>query len=402
MVLRDEIAAAYQQKIQQPNLRKEIEAAYNEKALAEGANRSALGEIGTGLKRGIIGELPDTTGKAMQWASDQDGGRLSQTVNALGKSISDKAEKTLARPDLQLNPDSHNIVTNSLASGAEMLAPSVAFPLAIGAGLSLAPEAAVGGALGLGLASLGGAVPMGMAQAQSTYENVKKAGGDEDTATTAGWKSGAIETGGETVGTFLGGKLLGIGGKVLGKGTQPTMASSLGTITGKEVLKPFGKQLATTAGGEVATEMGQSYGQAKVEQGAGVAVDPLRQTLDVIGPTLGMTALLAPFGLAGHFKNAKRAEAIDTILTNPAAAKPEERTAVVEMLHKEAKANKVPDADIWLAGAKEDILAGSRFAVRPILMLRSPIQESCRNPSPTPYQVCRFSRAQVLIRWKTR
>ena len=336
----------------------------------EPPKRSALGEIGTGLKRGVIGQLPDTTGKAMQWASDPNGGEFSQKVNALGKRISDSAEQRLARPDLQLNPDSHNIVTNSLAEGAEMLAPSVAFPALAAGGVALTPGIAAGSALGLGVAALAGAVPMGMGQAQSTYENVKKAGkvSDEE-AVAAGWKSGTIETLGETAGTYLGGKLLGIGGKVLGKAAQPTMASALGTVTEKGLLKPFGKQLATTTAGEVTTEMGQGYSQATVEKNAGVDVDPWQQTKDVIGPTIGMTAILAPFGLAGHFRNTKKAEAIDTILADPAAAKPEERAAVVDMLHKEAVANKIPDADIWLAGAKEDILNGV-----PIRRAADPIQ----------------------------
>ena len=337
-----------------PTFRQQLESAHAQKLQeeAQAPSRSALGEIGTGLKRGAMGELPQMVGQAVQWGSD-----AGSKVNEWGKSVAENREAYLNRPENKLYPDKHNAVTNALASGAEMLAPSLAPAAAIGAGLALAPAGAVSGAAGLGIAALGGAVPMGMSQAQSTYENVKEAGGTEEEATAAGWKSGAIETGGEAVGTYLGGKLLGIGAKVLGKTGKEGMEAALKTATDTALLKPFAKQLGTTAVGEVGTEIGQSYSQALVEKNAGVNVDPLEQAKAVIGPTLGMTALLAPFGLAGHFRNTKRAEAIDNTLSDPTAP-PEQRAAVVDMLHKEAVANKIPDADIWKAGAVQDIQNG--------------------------------------------
>jgi len=262
--------------------------------------RSVAGEVYTGLKRGVVGELPKMVGQAAKWATEPESG-----VYKFGQGIVNAAEARLAKPEIQLNPEGHNAVTNALASGAEMLAPSVAIPLVVGAGLAAAPEAAVGGALGLGISALAGAVPMGMAQAQDTMERVKEAGGDAEAARIAGWKSGAIEAGGETVGTYLGGKLLGIGGKVI--------KDALKARVDEGVLKPFAKQLAKTATGEVATEMGQGYGQATVEKNAGVDVDPWQQAKETIAPTLGMTALLAPFGLAGHIKNARVDPAVEKV-----------------------------------------------------------------------------------------
>jgi hypothetical protein len=338
-----------------------------DKYLTENANpydkyleedRSALGEIGTGLKRGVIGELPKQIGKAMQWSSEPDGSQLSQTVYETGKGLAERAEERLARPENTLNPGQHNVVTNALASGAEMLAPSIAIPAAVGAGIALAPEIGLGAAAGLGVSALAGAVPMGMAQAQETKENVEKAGGTPEQANVAGWKSGAIETVGETVGTYLGGKLLGIGGKVLSNTAKDGIGKIISNATDTALWKPYAKQLAATALGETATEMGQSYGQATVEKNAGVDVDPTGQAISAIAPTLGMTALLAPFGLAGHYRNTRKAQSIDTILADPEAAPPEARLAVVNMLHDDAQKAKVPDADLWFNGAVEDINNG--------------------------------------------
>jgi len=335
-------------------------------------DRSALGEIYTGLKRGVVGGVPEMVGKAIQWGSDE---KKSPDVYNFGKTLAENAQARLNRPENKLSPESHNVVTNALAEGGEMIAPSLAIPAVVGAGMAALPEAAIGGTAALGISAIAGAIPMGMSQAQSTYENVKKAGASDEDARAAGWKSGAIEAGGETVGTYLGGKLLGVGGRVLGKAAQEGMGGVISNATNKELWKPYGKQLFQTALGETATEMGQSYGQSKVEQSYGVQNDPGQQALDVIAPTLGMTALLAPFGLAGHFKNTKRAEAIDSLLSDPQAAPPEARTKIVEMLHREAVANKVPDADQWLSGAMEDIASGAPIR-------RSAEQSSQTQPPP--------------------
>lgn len=317
-------------------------------------DRGALGEIGTGLKRGVIGELPKMVGQATKWASDKG----SDTYN-FGQGIVDSAEERLNRPGNQLNPESHNVVTNALASGAEMLAPSIAIPAAVGAGVAALPGAAVSGAVGLGVSALAGAVPMGMAQAQDTMENVQKAGGTDEAARIAGWKSGAVETGGETIGTYLGGKLLGIGGKLLSNSAKEGISGIISNATDKALWKPYAKQLFETAVGETATEVAQSYTQANIEKNAGVNVNPLEQGVAAIAPTLGMTALLAPFGLAGHFKNSQRANAVDKMLADPNAAPPEARLAVVNMLHDEATNSKVPGADAWFSGAVHDVGTGA-------------------------------------------
>lgn len=266
--------------------------------------RSALGEIGTGLKTGATVEVPRQLGQALKWAGDQNGSSLSQGIYNTGQALVSSADQRAALPENQLRPDSHNMVTNSLASGAQMLAPSVAAPAVIGAGIAALPEGVIGGAAALGTSALLGSVPAGMSQARDTYERVKAAGGSDATAISAGRKAGAIETLGEAAGTYVGGKFVGLGGKALAK-----VAPVAGEAAAQGVIKPFVKDLAGTAAGEVGTEMAQNYGQAVVEKNAGVQTDPWQQAKDAVAPTLGMTALLAPFGLHANVQQARQESA---------------------------------------------------------------------------------------------
>jgi len=325
--------------------------------------RSALGEIGTAFKRGTFGVLPEMGGQALQWGTESPiteniGKEKAQGLAQYGKSLAENRQEYLERPENQLHPEDHNIVTNTLAQGAEMIPSSIAPALAVGAGVALLPEALTAGGIGLGLTALGGAVPMGMAQAQQTKEAVMDAGGTEEAAETAGWKSGTIETLGETIGTYIGGKFLGFGKKLLGIGAEKTMSGAIGKATDPAILVPFSKALVKTALGETATEMGQNYGEATVEKNAGVNTDPLEQAKASILPTLGMTAWLAPFGLHASYRRSQHAEAVDNALNDPKATTPEIRAAMVNALYESAKENKVPDADQWRIVAMEDVAAG--------------------------------------------
>jgi hypothetical protein len=324
--------------------------------------RSAGGEIWTGVRGGVTEGLPLQAGQAMQWLGEPTGGGFRQSVYEKGKSIADAAKARQELPENKLRPGEHGAVVNSLAEGGEMLAPSVAAPLVVGGGLALAgaasPALAVGAGTGLAISSVLGVAPAAMQQGQQTLESVKAAGASDEVARSAGWKNLAIEGAGEALGTYVGGKFVGIAGKALGKAASPTVAGTLAKATDTAVWKPFAKGLVTTAVGEVGTEIGQAVLQASVEREAGVDVDPFEQMKGVVGPTLGMTAFLAPFGLHANYSNARSAKAVNTIIEDPQSATPEQRQAVVDELHKQAVANKVPDADQWLTGAKEDIAAG--------------------------------------------
>lgn len=325
-------------------------------AVSGGENRSALGEMGTAFKRGTLGVLLQNVGQAMQWAAPDSG----SAIGDLGASISKNREEYLGRPENQLHPEKHNVVTNTLASGAEMLPVSVV-PAAVAAGAVAAlPGVAATGAAGLGLAALGGAAPIAMAQAQQTKEAVMKDNptAGEAVANAAGWKSGAIELIGETLGTYIGGKFLGFGKKVLGKTASNSIGGVINDATDSSIIKPFSKELVKTAIGETATEMGQNYGEAVVEKNAGVNTDPVQQAKDSILPTIGMTLWLAPFGLSHSIKQGKHAQAVSEILDRPESADPSVRAGVVDSLYQEAVAQKIPGAEVWRAGAMEDVNSG--------------------------------------------
>src|SRR5450830_1363011 len=253
------------------------------------APRSAVGEIANQAKAGLVAELPRMAAQARGDA-----------------------------PEYQAHPEQHNAVTNALASGARMLAPSIVPAAAAGAALAASPVALpAAGALGLSAAV--GAVPAAMSQGQQTLDKAKQAGVPDEVAIPAARKTALVEGLGETAGTYLGGKMLGVAGRAVGKALGP----AAGEAAEAGVIKPFLKELPKTAAGEVATEMGQAAAQAEIERRASIDNQaPWDAAKETIAPTLGMTALLAPFGLAGHALNG----------TRPAPAAPREGAAAAQDL----------------------------------------------------------------------
>lgn len=272
----------------------------------DGRARGPIGEIANQLYAGAVVDLPAMAGRALQYTSNP-----GAAVYEVGKGITEAAETRGQRPDLQPEPEQHNVVTNALASGARMIPQSIVPAAAVGAGLATLP---ISGPAALAGAAVLGAVPAGMAQAQDTLERGRQAGLPEQDALDAARKTGLIETGGEALGTYAGGKLLALGGKpfstmlnrALGRATGTPAEQALGDATVGKALKPWLKQLPETAAVEVGTEMGQNAAQAAVERNAGIAGEsPMDAATAAIAPTLGMTALLAPFGLAGHTLRAR-------------------------------------------------------------------------------------------------
>jgi hypothetical protein len=278
-----------------------------------GKPRSAIGEIGNQLKAGMLVDLPKMAGQAIQYTSDP-----GRPVYEFGKSIADYAREQEARPDLQPQEYDHNVVTNTLASGARMIPQSI-IPAA-GVGL-IASGAGAGAGAALLAGSVLGAAPAGMAQAEDTLEKARAKGDiSEADALSAARKTGLIEWGGETVGNYLGGKMFGLAGRAIGKTTGTAAERALQEATNTQVLKPWMRQLPETIIGEVGTEMGQNAGEAYVEQQAGIDNHaPWDAAKEAILPTIGMTALLAPFGLAGMGVNAHRQQQRNDVLTSPDA-----------------------------------------------------------------------------------
>jgi hypothetical protein len=321
------------------------------------APRSALGEVWSQLKAGTFIDLPRMAGRAMLY--------VSSPGNALydkGKSLADDADAIEQyTPELAPSAASDRPVVGALAQGARMIPQSVA--PAVGAGLALTGVGAPAGVALIGGSALA-ALPAGLAQGQETFEKglrkhgltLEQAADMPDDprvieARNAGIMNAAIEFGGETAGGALAGRFVGVGGKtfsslagkILNRGEQTAAQAVLKSFTAPQAVARFGIDLAETAAGETLTEMGQGAGEAAVEQAHGYDTKtPWVAAKEAIAPTLGMTALLAPFGIHGSVTQARQMANIVSALENPAVPQ-ETRAKAAEIVYNEL-AKVSPDA----------------------------------------------------------
>jgi N12 class adenine-specific DNA methylase len=286
--------------------------------------RGALGEIANQLKAGFISDLPKMAGQALQYAVEP-GDKLYD----IGKSIADYGRAQAQRPDLQPQESTHNFATNALASGARMIPQSIVPAMAVGAAIAR-PTSALPMVARLGIGSVASSLPAAMSQGQETLDKAHEKGGiPEDQAREAARITAFEEGAGESIGTFALGKLFGIAGRALGKSHAGTAAEqALEGATNTQVLKPWLRQLPETIGVEVGTEMGQNASEAETERRYGIDDhSPWDAAKEAIAPTVGMTLLLAPFGLAGHGIDAGRTKQRNDIFQSPDADQ-QQRTQV--------------------------------------------------------------------------
>jgi hypothetical protein len=350
------------------------------------APRTALGEIGTAVKRGAVVDLPSMAGMALQYASSP-----GNTVYELGKGMRESAEARGASPNLTLRPEEHGAIVNALAEGAQMV-PSIAAPVAIGAG-ALAALPTMPPLAAAALVAGGAALPFAGQAGQSTKEKAEKAGLPEDQATTA-----ARLNAGLTFATQAG---LGmVGGQVFGKGAQlfnsivrkdggDLATSVLAELTGRAgVVAPFMKQLPVSAAEATVVGGAQAGGSAAVERAYGIDhQDPLEAAIAQAPAMLGLTAVLSPFGLAARGLRAnalgKRAEALGNKDTAP-AIRDQLATQYFTELHKvdpDAARHFAENADIAIKnGMPLEVDPGlfQQGAVRP----PAPPQRTLALPSP--------------------
>jgi N12 class adenine-specific DNA methylase len=288
--------------------------------------RGALGEIANQLKAGFISDLPKMAGQALQYAVEP-GDKLYD----IGKSIADYGRAQAQRPDLQPQESTHNFATNALASGARMIPQSIVPAMAVGAAIAR-PTSALPMVARLGIGSVASSLPAAMSQGQETLDKAHEKGGiPEDQAREAARITAFEEGAGESIGTFALGKLFGIAGRAIGKSRAGTAAEqALEGATNTQVLKPWLRQLPETIGVEVGTEMGQNASEAETERRYGIDDhSPWDAAKEAIAPTVGMTLLLAPFGLAGHGIDAGRQKQRNDIFQSPDADQ-QQRTQVAD------------------------------------------------------------------------
>jgi hypothetical protein len=286
---------------------------------------------------GAVVDLPRMTGQALQAFSPE-----GSAPTRYGKELVAAAKLREAgwRPDLE----GRGTVADALIRGGRGIAPSIATVAAYlnPAGEVLGPIATV--------ALFGGD------QFQEEYDKVIAAGGTETDARNAGLITGALQGGGEVVANRL---TLGVFGALKGSLAKAGIKGVVESAVDKSIIKPWAKATGQALVGEPATEVLQDVGTSITERQYGLETSPLLDTAKESGSAaLGMTVLLSPFGIAGHYKNAQRAKSIDTLLADPNAGTPAERSVVVDMLHSEAAALKIPNADTWKKQALEDVKAG--------------------------------------------
>ena len=243
-----------------------------------GAKRGALsaaGEVGKQVLSGIA-DIPQMGVRAAQFAAPAGSwleGQLRQAGDDYDTGTQGTTPDTFGRGE----------VASALIKGGRSIAPSVA----AGGAMLAAP---VAGTAAAGAAFFG-------SQATDTYERGLQAGLSPEAARSAAIKTGAIEAGGELVADRLGlGLMRGAGAVAKKMGAAPLSH-------GKNVAV----DLLANAGLQSSTEFGQAYGQADVEQSAGISQqDPFAAGMEGAKTGLGMAALMAPFGAATGYANRPR------------------------------------------------------------------------------------------------
>lgn len=330
--------------------------------------RSSLGEIWSQLKAGAFVDLPRMIGQGMKYSSTPDG-----KLYDIGKGLVEDSAAISTLPEMQPSATSDDAIAGSLAKGARMIPLSVA--PAVGAGLMLTGVGAPAGAAILGGAALS-AIPAAMAQGQETYEKglqkhsitqEQAAAMPDDPrvqeAMNAGRMNAGIEWGGETAGGALAGRFMGIGGtvakgvigKMLNRGEQTAAQGVLKSFTNPGTVGRFAGNALETAAGETLVEMGQGAAQAAVEQQHGYDQQtPWDAAKETIAPTLGMSALLAPFGIPAHASHAVKMNAITSALQNPEIT-PELRSQAAEIIYNEMEKSSPAAAENFAAHAFDAI-----------------------------------------------
>jgi hypothetical protein len=285
-----------------------------------------------GVAESATTELPKLVGESMEFVGSYLPG---ETVESIGKDLKEWAEAK--GKSLYGEPKKREGLERWVYEGSKMLAPSLIPMGVVGAGVRVltgvgklvkagkAAQAAASAAktaeeatlyatkakeyfdaankaakMANNVASYSTGALFGTAQAQSTRDNAERQAqklekeGDFEGARKAREAgqgmapivAGAIEAGGEIVGT-----------KYLGKLFRMDEAG---------VAKRGAKQLVTdfmkTLGIEVGTEMGQQGGEALTEKVSGIRpnADPIAEALDVIGPTAWMTLVTGGASVAAN------------------------------------------------------------------------------------------------------
>ncbi len=192
------------------------------------------------------------------------------------------------------------------------------------AGQALIPIPGVGAAIGAAAGQALSAAPFGASEYDRFMEEAKEKGIGVNEARPYALASGMTEWMGETLGNWLGAKLLRMapGGAVLTEPLKNTIRQMF-----KPPLKEGAKNMVKEYINETSTEFGQNAIENFLRQKAGMPQDvsPLTEGLESVGPTIVMTSI---FGLGASGYNHVKRQQLYRSLEN-AGGDPQDRQAAV-------------------------------------------------------------------------
>ena len=313
--------------------------------------RSALGEVGTGLLNSVRDSLPEMAAGSLA------------AIAAEGSTAEEWAlkQRAVQREDAQLpshmlQPDRHNWVTNSLASGAQSIAPT----------LAVAATSMVSPWVGAPMAAL----LFGGSSYQDAYDEVFDETGDKTLAHEAGLKVGALQGLPDAGMSLVGGRFLKAATLGLGK---KTVTQTLGKLKNPTAIKNFTKDAGKMFATEVPTEILQDTSSEAIKAGyTGKEVDYLGIVKDTGSATLGMTALMLPFGGIGHIKKSSyNKRLLETVESDKATT--EQRLVAAATIYGELEGINKADAQQWATATTAAINAGKPLDItQPLAAMESP------------------------------
>ncbi|NCC32299.1 MAG: hypothetical protein EOM24_09775, partial [Chloroflexia bacterium] len=323
------------------------------KSYEEELERSAVGEVATGLLGGVSGQLPRMVGQAARAFAD-DG----SDVDLWGQEVVKSAEERLMSPEYRLNPDAHGGVTNAFASGAQSLPASLA-TMAAAAGGTLAGGPALGAAAAAGTA---GALFGGSAY-QDTYDEVIAKTGDEDKARSAALGVGVVQGVGESALSLVGARFLTAAAPLVGKST---VAKALSRLKDPQTVRTFLKDTGKMVAAETSQEIIQDTSSEAIKASyTGEDTALLKTATETAGPAAAMTLLLAPFGIPARVIKDKRNSALVQTVES-AEAEPAARLDAAMKVFSQLESIDKPEAQKWAAGVTKAIADGRPINIQTI------------------------------------
>jgi hypothetical protein len=290
-------------------------------------------------------------------------------VNELGHQLADKFGQY--EKDWAPQQRKRGLVADALVGAAPIV--GMAAP-AILAGLVDAPATLVAGGMGL---------LFGGSSYTEKHEQITAAGGSADDARNAGLLAAGINSVGLTAITMLTGGLGRVASSVF-KGTEPSIAGVMDTVSNPEIMKPFFKAVGVRLAADPAIFAAQSVANRAVDQNYDLPTGTLSDTLkQAVKDGVGMALLASPVAGIGAYRSAQSRTALGKALADP-DADPKDRIQAVMTTGMVAKSAGVPISDIhsWLDGAAHAI--DTKAPITPDLKAPPAPPEFVGPPAPLP------------------